>query len=199
MAMQPLGQSQLVQDFIHIQSTPRNSITNRHLHRPINHPLQTPTMKFNAILLLAAAAFSPVFSAAVSDAAAECGSLGVMSLDGVAEGVDPASVRKCAEHPLGNTPNVESSSSSFAPVDDSNDTTTELGLEKRACWWGAEYGCTDGYCWKTCGAAGSGKWCWTASNSDGSGPWYTCSTYKNCNMGMACGTGKNCNSCGCSC
>lgn len=148
-------------------------------------------MKFNAIVIFATAFFAPVFSAAVSDAAAECGDLGVMSLDGVAEGVDPASVRKCVEHPLAKSPNVEGAS--VAPRDDS-----ESSLEKR-CWYGAEYGCTDGYCWKSCGEAGSGKWCWTAANSDGSGPWYTCKTYEQCNKGMACGTGTNCGSCGCSC
>ncbi|KAF2142699.1 uncharacterized protein K452DRAFT_307639 [Aplosporella prunicola CBS 121167] len=152
-------------------------------------------MKFYVGIIFAAAASTRVLSAAVSDTAAECGSLGVMSIDNIPEDVDAANVRKCANHPLGrNRPLAETS---LGPMEDSNDTSVEApSLQARDCWFGAEYGCTKGYCWRTCGTVGKGTWCWTASDG-GTGPWYTCKTYSDCNKSQPCG--KNCDKCGCSC
>ncbi|KAL1613955.1 hypothetical protein SLS54_010165 [Diplodia seriata] len=160
------------------------------------------TMKLNIRIMYAMTIFTPVFSAAISDAAAECGSLGVMSLDNLPEGVDPADVRKCADHPLGSDPSM--GESSVAPVVDESDgiaadanNDTSPNLQARACWFGAaRYGCTDGYCWKTCGSGG--KWCWTAKKG-GIGEWYTCGNYRDCKEKWACGKGRDCDSCGCSC
>ncbi|KAK0638243.1 hypothetical protein DIS24_g10037 [Lasiodiplodia hormozganensis] len=59
-------------------------------------------MKFNVGIMFAAVAFTRVFSVAVpDDAADECGSLGVMSLDDIPEDARAGEVRKCAGHPLG--------------------------------------------------------------------------------------------------
>ncbi|KAB2571286.1 hypothetical protein DBV05_g10042 [Lasiodiplodia theobromae] len=163
-------------------------------------------MKFNIGIILAAASFTRVFSTAVpDDAAAECGSLGVMSLEDVPEDALAGEVRKCADHPLGN--NRPFGGTSLAPLDDSDDfddsddsgNSTDVsadasGLQARDCWYGSEYGCTDGYCWKTCGDGG--RWCWTANNG-GNGPWRTCASWRDCKKKFDCG--KNCKSCGCSC
>ena len=73
-------------------------------------------------------------------------------------------------------------------------------LVARACWNGAYYGCSKGYCWTKCQTGG--KWCWLATQ-DGNGPWLTCSSDSQCASGIqtrgsACGKG-NCDACGCSC
>ncbi len=72
-------------------------------------------------------------------------------------------------------------------------------LTKRNCWYGAPYGCSKGYCWKSCSQVGD--WCWLASN-DGNGGWLGCSNDNHCapasTQGSACGKG-NCHDCGCSC
>ncbi|KAL8671774.1 MAG: hypothetical protein Q9224_007611, partial [Gallowayella concinna] len=45
------------------------------------------------------------------------------------------------------------------------------GLVARDCWFGANYGCSKGYCWTKCGTRG--EWCWLATQN-GNGPWFTC-------------------------
>lgn len=156
-------------------------------------------MKFNVGIIFAAVAFTRVFSIAVpdDDAAARCGSLGIMSLDDIPEDARAGNVRKCAGHPLGHNRPFEGTS--FAPMDDSAETavasTNTSNLQERACWFDSEYGCTKKFCWKVCG--NGGKWCWTASNG-GYGPWRTCSSYHDCKKSFPCG--KGCGSdCGCSC
>jgi hypothetical protein len=59
-------------------------------------------MKINNILLIVLGLFVGV-SFALPDAEAECGKLGVMSLDGIdlPEGVDLTKIRKCRDHPRG--------------------------------------------------------------------------------------------------
>lgn len=72
-------------------------------------------------------------------------------------------------------------------------------LVERDCWYGAPYGCSDGYCWRTCGQ--TGEWCWLAANN-GNGAWLTCSNAGQCAPGSvggaSCGKG-DCGACGCSC
>ncbi|KAI0160970.1 hypothetical protein GGR52DRAFT_154080 [Hypoxylon sp. FL1284] len=143
----------------------------------------------NAILLLAVQAFSVLASPSpVATNADDCGSLGVMDLTQIPAGVDLSAVRKCLEHPLGPAPNDNASS----PLEQRS-----LDLEKRDCWYGKPFGCTEGYCWKSCG---DGPWCYTAHN-DGFGDWYTCKSDKDCLESYPCGqkAGGDCASCGCSC
>ncbi|KAL1643055.1 hypothetical protein SLS58_005024 [Diplodia intermedia] len=64
-------------------------------------------MKLIARIMFVTAAFPKAFSVAVSDVAAEHGSLGVMSLDNIPKGFDAANVRR----------------SSLAFMDDSNSTS----------------------------------------------------------------------------
>lgn len=159
-------------------------------------------MKFNVGIFFATAAFTLVFSADVaSDAADECGSLGVMSLDNLPAGVDPANVRKCADHPFGNNRPMEGTS--LAPLDDTNVTSADAHkLDARSCKIDrvSSWGCTDGYCWKICD--GGGRWCWTATNF-GIGPLKTCSSHSDCGniyyCGQNCACGNNCGSCACGC
>lgn len=130
---------------------------------------------FKAIVLLALQC-RVALSSPTDNVAAECGAMGVMTVDmtSLPTGVDPSAIRKCAEHPLGASPNP---------------------ISKRACWYGKPSGCTKGFCWKGCG--GTGQWCWTAFN-DGLGNWIGCTNDDECNTNAACGTG-NCKTCGCSC
>ena len=75
--------------------------------------------------------------------------------------------------------------------------------EKRACWYGEHYGCSDGYCWVACGTEDDGNWCWVAIGA-GRGPWLRCTTRNQCAQGavprvnLACGIGES-DACGCSC
>ncbi|KAL8810444.1 MAG: hypothetical protein Q9200_002571 [Gallowayella weberi] len=72
------------------------------------------------------------------------------------------------------------------PNDNERDTlkTTDPTTDKlvaRDCWFGASYGCSKGYCWKSCGTRG--QWCWLATNN-GAGPWFKCSNDQMCAPGI---------------
>lgn len=75
--------------------------------------------------------------------------------------------------------------------------------EKRACWYGDKYGCSDGYCYRVCGEKDDGNWCWVAIGG-GNGPWLRCTIRNQCApdavpaVSLGCGTGE-CDACGCSC
>ncbi|KAF6831570.1 hypothetical protein CMUS01_07306 [Colletotrichum musicola] len=147
-------------------------------------------MKFTTILVSLLAAH---VQAGVVSLEAECGDLQVMSHDSLPANVDPSQVRKCKEHPLRLSPNVKGHQLSGTAEDGS-------ALERRDCWYGNPFGCSDGYCWKTC--LGDGRWCWTAWDN-GFGNWQTCAADGECDPkehpNANCGEGDGCDSCGCSC
>lgn len=98
------------------------------------------------------------------------------------------------------------SAAHFARPDASNErwAVNIIGLTSgapgvRDCYYGAPYGCTKGYCWRTCGS--DGERCWLAARG-GSGDWLKCSNADECapgNIGGAgCGKG-DCDNCACSC
>ncbi|PLN76722.1 hypothetical protein BDW42DRAFT_196973 [Aspergillus taichungensis] len=69
-----------------------------------------------------------------------------------------------------------------------------------------KYGCTDGYCWKSCDS--HGQWCWTSEVTQGQhtaaewGDWKTCQTDDDCSDSFWCGRNKKgglCPNCGCGC
>ena len=145
------------------------------------------------------------FSSAIPDANAadECSGLGgTMSIpaDRLPKGVSPSDVRKCVEHPLGRERYLEEAS--LAPFEDAKKNSTQLKtrdpLNERAadaCYYGAPYGCSRGYCWKSCG--NNGEWCWTA-NLGGLGSWITCNTWMDCGTTTyACGIGGASGGCSC--
>jgi hypothetical protein len=169
-------------------------------------------MQLNKCLILLATCATTAFSVAVPDAAAadECSNLGgVMSMEAhkLPEGVSLSDLRKCVEHPHGRERFLDEASlapfeEGDAPSDEKkkkNSTDIEAGgLEERAadaCYTAAPYGCSRGYCWKTCGD--NGKWCWTAYKA-GLGSWIKCSTYNDCGTTTyACGIGGVSGGCGC--
>ncbi|KAJ6264950.1 hypothetical protein Dda_1103 [Drechslerella dactyloides] len=171
-------------------------------------------MKVTATALVLIAQFTGVFSAAVSAAAAECGALGVFDTSSLPIGVDASISRKCAGHPMGRDRDLEHAS--LAPMDevaikrsqdDADLTPVSVrsvlsGQSAQKCDHSAPYGCSRGYCWKSCGAKGSGQWCWTAGGV-GNGDWIKCKSYTECGTTTyACGwgcIGKNAGQCGCSC
>ncbi|KAJ7765824.1 hypothetical protein DFH07DRAFT_1014232 [Mycena maculata] len=137
-------------------------------------------MKFSMTTILTALCVTRVASALsdarAADAAAECGDLGAMTVnpDELPKDVQPTDVRKCADHPLGH---VHPDDESLAPMNE-----TLKGVKSPvgdACYYGAPYGCSGGYCWEACGVAGDGQWCWMASKG-GWGSWDTCETYADC-------------------
>ncbi|KAG7090628.1 hypothetical protein E1B28_009741 [Marasmius oreades] len=130
-----------------------------------------------------------------SDAAAECGALGVMVAD---ESNHAGTIRKCADHPIEDRRKTWQSLAPFDHVNATSSTSTLTARSDEACFYDAPYGCSGGSCWKSCGTPGDGKWCWTA-DGDGSGPWLSCSTYSDCNPNAACGKGIGCARCGCGC
>ena len=73
-------------------------------------------MKVNIGFLVAAYA-TMALSAATSNAAAECGALGVMNYDAkdLPEDVAPEDVRLCADHPLGRDLSLEDASLARMP------------------------------------------------------------------------------------
>ena len=77
-------------------------------------------------------------------------------------------------------------------------------LEKRSCWWGNNYGCSQKKkrCWRRCGTnPDDGKWCWLAAGGGG-GAWLGCSVDTQCSPGNTPGSGcgqGSCSECGCSC
>lgn len=174
-------------------------------------------MKLNIAILLAAVQAAGVFSVAVPNpadaqvsAAEECGDLGVMRSfrsEELPNGIKSEEIRKCSNHPLGKDRHLDRASLAPMEADErepyeknfspNNPQDTGIdALEKRDCYTDAPYGCSDGYCWKTCG--GGGEWCWTASNG-GFGSWFTCKTHSDCGqLTYACGRGF-CDDCGCSC
>ncbi|KAJ0385514.1 hypothetical protein COL922a_006181 [Colletotrichum nupharicola] len=94
-------------------------------------------MKLATTTLLTLAARLSLISAGPAPTAAEdCGPLGVMSSTDAATqaGISPADIRKCKEHPL----------SLVSPRDTAAD-ATDATVFARDCWWGDNYGCTDGY------------------------------------------------------
>ncbi|KAL8404329.1 hypothetical protein RB594_009256 [Gaeumannomyces avenae] len=155
-------------------------------------------MKFTITLVAMAAQLAGLAAAVpATTEPADCGELGV--LEWKAEDfkdrpdVDLGAIRKCNEpFAPGKQPHDPRAASSAKRDDDL------LGnpLHKRACWYGKEFGCTDGRCWKKCG---DGPWCWTARNG-GFGGWYTCGKDSDCNTGQSCGQSTgSCKECGCSC
>lgn len=190
-----------------------NTITRNHHHQIYIANLQlvndnVNTMKFTLALLFIATQACSVLSAAVSSSAADqCGELGVMQFNAssLPEGVTPEDVRTCADHPYGR--NRPTEGASYAPSDKS--TTREIadaaaaGLlaarDDDSCYYKAPYGCSGGYCWKTCSKASKGEWCWTAKLG-GYGAWYECKTWADCGTTTySCGEGYLCPSCGCGC
>ncbi|KAK1993560.1 hypothetical protein LX36DRAFT_615676 [Colletotrichum falcatum] len=162
---------------------------------------------------MAYAAAAP--ASADAGAAAICGDLGVLSFEGgrLPDGVSPGNVRMCAGHPNGRVRVLDpQQGASLAPMEggaeggvpSANETALPSGLPltERSCYYNAPYGCSGGYCWKTCGDPGDGKWCWTATNG-GLGSWNQCSTYVDCSTNsITAGCGKGClkpGVCGCSC
>ncbi|KAL5698474.1 hypothetical protein ACHQM5_029506 [Ranunculus cassubicifolius] len=53
------------------------------------------------IIIISALFIVIQLAAAATESAEKCGSLGVMSTDNLPVGVNPAEVRKCADHPFG--------------------------------------------------------------------------------------------------
>ncbi|KAF5177532.1 hypothetical protein FRX31_032882 [Thalictrum thalictroides] len=164
-------------------------------------------MKLNIIILFIAVQLAGIFAAAISNSAAECGSLAVMSTKHLPASINAADVRKCADHPLGHK---RSGVQSLAPMsnDDLIVAAANVNLlasgevQADACYYDAPYGCSNGYCWKDCGPAGRGQWCWLAANG-GAGDWTKCSTYDQCRVVPGADCGRNCkqgsNACGCNC
>ncbi|KAI0147312.1 hypothetical protein GGR57DRAFT_515861 [Xylariaceae sp. FL1272] len=118
-----------------------------------------------------------------------CGILGVMNfnLADLPANINQSAICQCAEQPLRVT----------SLRDDGDDHSL---LAKRYCYKDSRFGCTNGWCWKTCvpdSGSWDGEWCWTAKNG-GMGDWETCSTNTDCSDDMACGEG-GCADCGCSC
>ncbi|RBR25332.1 uncharacterized protein FIESC28_01769 [Fusarium coffeatum] len=170
----------------------------------------------NAFLLIlayaamASSAATPVAPAA--GAAAVCGDLGILNIapGDLPEGVEPSELRLCADHPMGRNRTLDpAEGASLAPMTEEEDlepdTTPAAGaslFEERACYYKAPYGCSRGYCWKSCGKSRSGQWCWTAS-AGGGGPWNKCDKFEDCGTNritQACG--NSCwvsRACGCSC
>ena len=162
-----------------------------------------------SINVFVAFAFISVASAAVTPNVRVqeiCGDLGVMDVatNELASGVGVSDIRMCADHPLGRNRTLdEAEGASLAPVDPNDAhvlarTPSSLNtLEERSCNYKAPYGCSGGYCWKSCGK--NGVWCWTASKG-GVGAWAKCSKFEDCGtVGIYFGCGKACASCGCSC
>ncbi|KAF3902850.1 hypothetical protein AA313_de0207259 [Arthrobotrys entomopaga] len=167
-------------------------------------------MKFTAVTLLALAQFTGGLCAAVSSTAAECGKLGIISADTILPAnVQASDVRRCADHPLGRDRDLKNASlapmtSEFMKRSQNSEVTADTVIAhlsgRSKCYFGAPYGCTKGYCWKSCGK--NGEWCWTASQG-GLGQWKACSSFNDCSTSgdFACGagcTGKS-KACGCSC
>lgn len=137
---------------------------------------------------------------------AECGALGVYKpdLDSLPDYVDRTKIRKCAGHPASLTRQVDVEQAS-GKRNEVPDTLTKRG----ECWYGKTWGCTDGYCWKTCNK-GKGTWCWMAFNY-GKGDWMGCSKgaddpyckpFSGNGYTVDCGKkgGKaDCTQCGCGC
>ncbi|KAL0939906.1 uncharacterized protein CTRU02_206516 [Colletotrichum truncatum] len=159
-------------------------------------------MKFTAIIASAVLLANPILAGvAPAEAAAVCGSLGVMTYTDAAvalKGADPAMVRACKEHPLG--PSVRPSGAVVSPGS-SNAKRNLIGRQEEpdACLKDNEpsFGCTDGYCWKRCGE-GAGRWCWTAWNG-GFGSWRTCGANRDCGSAAGSACGEGCSRCGCGC
>lgn len=161
-------------------------------------------MKANIFLSLiglfaAGAIASPTSAEAAAEAAlvAECGDLGVMRVDvsQLPDGINPADVRRCADHPLGRSPSMAPASSSDLQERDTEDDL--VSLKPRACYTKQTYGCDQGYCWKQCGLLNTGEWCWTATVA-GLGTWASCNKDTDCSTLLSCGIGV-CKACGCGC
>ncbi|CEI60176.1 hypothetical protein FVEN_g6360 [Fusarium venenatum] len=159
-------------------------------------------LAYSAIGLSAATPASPE-----ARAKAICGDLGILDITTLQDGVEPAELRLCADHPLGRKRNLDpKQGSSIAPGDkglpkDVSPADSTGLLSKRICWDVAPYGCENrSYCWKVCGQ--NGEWCWTA-HAGGSGAWRGCRTWGDCGTDdKDFGCGKNCKAsgiCGCSC
>ncbi|PIA59322.1 hypothetical protein AQUCO_00400313v1 [Aquilegia coerulea] len=129
----------------------------------------------------------------------------VVQVAGIFAAAAAADVR--ADHPLGHK---RAGVQSLAPMSAADlilaaanvNLLASRGAHQDACHYNAPYGCSDGYCWKSCGPRGSGQWCWLAANN-GVGAWIKCTTFHQCNLNLNFGCGKNCKqgskACGCSC
>ncbi|KAK2592410.1 hypothetical protein QQS21_009893 [Conoideocrella luteorostrata] len=138
-----------------------------------------------AYAALTMAAATDVSSAAIH-AQAVCGDLGVMNIAPENLHADTAAsdVRMCAEHPLGRNRSLDpAKGASLAPLENGDKTVLDNPLnspDKRACYTKAPYGCSGGYCWKSCG--NKGEWCWTAG-AWGAGSWAKCKRFQDCGTG----------------
>ncbi|KAH7126592.1 hypothetical protein B0J11DRAFT_432271, partial [Dendryphion nanum] len=125
----------------------------------------------------------------------ECGSLGVME---VPRGENATEYRKCRDHPLASKQSPEvvpkRSVGSTSPAN-TFERRRRADIEKRACWHGASFGCSDNWCWSICDHYTTGKWCWLAVN-DGKGAWAKCSAANQCDplqiRGLKCGGRCSC-------
>ncbi|KAL7900570.1 hypothetical protein HDV63DRAFT_369092 [Trichoderma sp. SZMC 28014] len=138
-------------------------------------------------------------------AQSNCGELGVMSFNAseLPDYVSLDNVRMCAKHPQGRNRTLDlSEGASLPPALANNQSIANNSgaghLNKRSCEFTAPYGCSRGWCWKTCDQGG--KWCWTAEGG-GYGPWRKCASYTDCGTDDATfGCGQACGKqCGCSC
>ena len=112
-----------------------------------------------------------------------CGDLGVMTVENLAEGVNPADLRMCADHPLGRNRTIEAGSSAPMDIDGKTASTdSKPALGERACYAQGLFRCSGRYCWKACGDLILGEWCWMAGSS-GFGPWAKCSSLYDCDDG----------------
>lgn len=116
-----------------------------------------------------------------TDAAKTCGDLGVITSKDLA-GTAPQNSRLCREHP---------------------NSLVNGGMGPNAaqkCWYGAPYGCSKGYCFRTCSSPVKGSWCWITREGGGAEEWKTCSRDEDCKSGGVCSPKvSGCKSCGCSC
>ncbi|KAM0344819.1 hypothetical protein ACHAPU_007201 [Fusarium lateritium] len=163
-----------------------------------------------AYTALASSAATPASPAA--GAAAICGDLGILNLspDEVPEGVKPWDLRLCADHPMGRNRTLDSDEgASLAPMEEAEGADSETTaapsanvFEKKSCYYKSPYGCSRGWCWRSCGPKRGGQWCWVATQL-GAGPWKTCNSWEDCSGSIVkAQCAKGCvisRSCGCGC
>jgi hypothetical protein len=119
-----------------------------------------------------------------------CGELGVMKInaDDLPDGASPKDVRMCAKHPHGRNRTLDPSEGASLPPayasmqNPPGKTHTEVShINGRSGDSGSPFGCSRGWCWRSCGTPGheGGKWCWAAAEH-GTGEWKTCKNWHQC-------------------